>query len=402
MIRNIIIISVVFTLFPALSYSQSLFGASDKTVGFLQIPYSSAGSARSYEIASMDSLQVNTQNFSMWTHLSNTTFTVLAGYNGAFAMDQSDDNYYSDLFNFQGALLGIPLQKKKVALGIGLQPISNIDRRYVDTLVTESGETESLYLKGGLGRAVVNISYSPMKVFGIGIGYEFTFGTIKENYILNVEDISIYRLEVDKESRFFGQGFVISANSRPMKNLTIGIFNRLPVNADVSILRGSNSTEVNEKQSVEITIPAQFGMGFEYRLKPRLNIGTDFLYQDWDQGYKIENKRVKHFQDKFYRFGIGIERTQSEKRYTDRIQQMDFRAGLFIGNLNQKSNNNSVKEYGLTLGFSLPIIRFLSVLDVSGKIGRRGSLNKNAYEETFYSFGITFSASELWFKNIED
>ncbi len=400
--RNIIIISAVFILFPALSYSQSLFGASDKTVGFLQIPYSSAGSARSYEIASMDSLQVNTQNFSMWTHISNTTFTALAGYNGASAKDQSDENYYSDLFNFQGAFLGIPLQKKKVVLGIGLQPISNIDRRYVDTLVTELGETESLYLKGGLGRAVVNVSYNPVKIFGIGIGYEFTFGTLKENYIINVEDISVYRIEVDKESRFFGQGFVLSANSQPMQNLTIGIFSRLPVNANVSILRSSNSTDVNERQNVEITIPAQFGMGFEYHLKPRLKIGTDFLYQNWEQGYKIENKRVKHLQDKFYRFGIGIERTQSEKRYTDLIEQMDFRAGLFIGNLNQKSNDNSVMEYGLTLGFSLPIIRFLSVLDVASEIGRRGSLDKNAYEETFYSFGITFSASELWFKNIED
>ena len=400
--RSIIIISAVFILIPVLSYSQSLFGASDKTVGFLQIPYSSAGSARSYEIASNDSLQVNTQNFSMWTNISNTTFSVLAGYDGASATDKSNENYYSDLFNFQGALLGIPLQKKKLILGIGLQPISNINRRYVDTLVTYSGETESLYLKGGLGRAVVNVSYSPIKVFGIGIGYEFTFGTIKENYIINVEDISVYRIEVDKESRFFGQGFVLSANAKPMQDLSIGIISRLPVKADVSILRSSSSKEVNEKQSVEITIPAQYGIGLEYRLKPRLKIGADFLYQNWNQGYKIENKRVELFQDKFYRFGIGIERTQSEKRYTDLLEQMDFRAGLFIGNLNQTSNNNSVKEYGLSLGFSLPIIRYLSVLDVSGKIGRRGSLNKNAFEETFYSFGITFSASELWFRNIED
>ena len=137
-------------------------------------------------------------------------------------------------------------------------------------------------------------------------------------------------------------------------------------------------------------------------MKPRLKVGLDLLYQDWEQGYKIDNQKVGSFQDKFYRFGMGIERTQSKKRFTDFFEQMDFRAGLFYGNLNQTSNNNSVNEYGLSLGFSLPIIRYISVLDISGKIGRRGSLSKNAFKETFYSFGVTFSASELWFRNIED
>ncbi len=389
-------------LIPVLSYSQSLFSSSDKTIGFLQIPYSSAGSARSFEIASTDSLNVNAQNFSMWTNISNTTISVIAGYDGASATDKNNDNFYSDLFNFQGALLGIPLQKKKMVLGIGLQPISNIDRRFVDTLNTDSPEIESLYLKGGLGRALINVSYSPMKIFGLGIGYEFTFGSIKENYIINNEEVSLYRIEIDKESRFFGHSFILSANAKPMQNLTVGLFSRLPVNTEVEILRSSYSAEVNESQTVEITLPAQYGLGLEYIMKPRLKVGLDLLYQDWEQGYKIDNQKVGSFQDKFYRFGMGIERTQSKKRFTDFFEQMDFRAGLFYGNLNQTSNNNSVNEYGLSLGFSLPIIRYISVLDISGKIGRRGSLSKNAFKETFYSFGVTFSASELWFRNIED
>ena len=393
---------LLFILVPVFSFSQSLFGISDKTIGFLHIPYSSAGSARSYEIASTDSLNVNAQNFSMWTSLSNTTVSVFAGYDGASATDKNDDSFYSDLFNFQGALLGIPLQKKKIVLGLGLQPISNIDRRFVDTLVTNSNEIQSLYLKGGLGRAIANISYSPIRNFGFGVGYEFTFGTINEDYIINDEDVSAYRIEVDKESRFFGHGLVLSANAEPVSNLTIGFFSRLPVKTDVDIVRSSLAIEVNEKQKAKVTLPAQYGLGLEYILKPRLKMGMDILYQDWKQGYKIDNQKLGAAQDKFYRIGLGVERTQSQKRFTDFIDQMDFRVGLFYGQLNQTNNNNSVNEYGLSLGFSLPIIRYISVMDISGKIGKRGSLNQNAFEETFYSFGITFSASELWFKNIDD
>jgi hypothetical protein len=393
---------ILIIFLPLLSFGQSLFGISDKTIGFLQVPYSSAGAARSFELASTDSLNVNAQNFSMWTNLSNTTISVLAGYDGASATDQEDNNYYSELFNFQGALVGVPLQKKKIVLGIGLQPISNIDRRFVDTLVTNSNEIESLYLKGGLGRAIANISYSPIRNFGLAIGYEFTFGSIKEDYIINDEDVSVYRIEVDKESRMFGTGFIFSAYLQPMQNLTVGLFNRLAVKTDVDIIRKSISTEVEEKQHDKITLPAQYGMGLEYKFKPRYKVGMDLLYQDWENGYKVDNKKLGSTQDKFFRFGVGIERTQSQKRFTDLLEQMDFRAGLFYGQLNQTNNNNSVNEYGLTFGFSLPIIRYISVLDIYGKIGRRGSLSQNTIEETFYSFGVTFSASELWFKNIED
>lgn len=395
-----IVIGIV--LLPLFILSQSLFDASDKTIGFLQIPYSAAGMARAYETASTDTLSVNAQNFSLWTHLANTTFTVLAGYDAASATDQNNNSYYSDLFNFQGAFLGIPLKKKKIVLGVGLQPISNIDRRYSDSLATGSSETESLYLKGGLGRGLINISYSPVNTFGIGVGYEFTFGTINENYLIDYEDISVYRIEIDKETNFFGKGFVFSSYIKPMHNLTIGLMGRLPVKANVTIHRNSSSVLVNNSQKTNVTLPAQYAFGMEYIIKPRLKIGGDFLYQDWKNGYKIDNKRVGNYQDNFYRIGIGIERTQSKKRFTTLMEQMDFRAGLFLGNLNQTSNNNSVQEYGLSFGFSLPIIRYISVLDFAGKIGQRGSLSKNAYKETFYSFGITFSASELWFKNIED
>ena len=221
--KNSINFCIIIFLLPVLSFGQSLFSVSDKTIGFLQSSYSAAGEARSYEIASTDSLQVNSQNFSLWANLSYITYSINVGYDGASAVDSDDNSYYSDLANFKGAFLGIPIQKKKIVFGLGLQPISNIDRRYADTLSTDSPEIESLYLKGGLGRAVANLSYRPVNFLGISVGYELTFGTIGENYIIDYEDISVYRIEVNKKSSFSGHGLVISSHAKPMKNLTLGI-----------------------------------------------------------------------------------------------------------------------------------------------------------------------------------
>jgi len=391
--KEFIYMLIILVLIPSISLSQSLFGATDHTIGNLLLPYSSAGKARSYEIASDDTIKVNPQNFSLWTNLANTTYSVVAGYDGATAEDNNNNSYYSELF---------PLKKNKFAMGIGLQPISNIDRRFANPLTTEDPQSESLYLKGGLGRGIFNFSFSPVKSFGIGAGYEYTFGSITENYIIEYEDVSAYRISIDKESRFSGHGIVLSAFAKPVNNLTVGMITRLPVNANVDIQRTSNSEFVNRSGDIEITLPAQYGLGMEYQLKPRLKMGADFIFQDWSNGYKIEDETVDKFHDSFYRFGVGIERMQSEKRYTNLTEQMDFRAGLFYGSTGKTSNSNTVNEYGISLGFSLPVIRYVSTLDISAQIGRRGNLSDNAYEETFYSLGITFSASELWFVNYDD
>ncbi|MEJ2052608.1 MAG: hypothetical protein P8X42_01695 [Calditrichaceae bacterium] len=256
--KYIFSIITIIVLLPAFTFSQSLFGATDKTIGNLILPYSAAGSGRSYEIASLDTVEVNPQNFSLWTKLANTTYTVDAGYEGATAKDNDKNSYYSELFNFQGGYLGIPLKKKMLVLGIGLQPISNIDRRFIDTLKTETAETNNLYLKGGLGRGIINISYSPVESFGIGIGYEYTFGTIKENFVIEYEDVSYYRIGIKKESRFSGHGAVISGFIRPANNLTVGMFGRLPVNTRVDIERNSSSDFLNKSQKADITLPAQY------------------------------------------------------------------------------------------------------------------------------------------------
>ena len=379
---------------------ESLFGSGDNSIGFLHLPYSAAGAARSYEIANYDSLHMNFQNYSLWSQISNTTYTIMGGYAGAYGDDGVKSNYYSDLANFQGGFLGIPILRKKLAIGLGIQPVSNIDRSYTDTFNEDLNET--LYIRGGISKALINVSYNYKNRYGIGLGYEYVFGKIADNYILEDPDVSVTRLSIDYEYRFYGHGMVISAFARPVQNLTLGLTVRPPLNTKLRIQAFTTSDNVNQSKIRDITFPGQYNLGLEYRLNHRNHIGLDLLYQDWTNGYKINNKNYSKDQDKFYRFGIGYERTQSEKRFTKLREEIDYRAGLFYGNLNQLSNGSSVREYGVSFGFSLPIQRFVSEIDLSCLIGKRGNLDKNSYEETFFSLGFTISASEIWFINIDD
>jgi hypothetical protein len=379
---------------------ESLFGVNQKSVGFLHLPYSSPGLARSYEMASTDSLQLNFLNFSLWTKIPTTTYSVMAGYKAALGDDGIKDNYFSALANFQGGFLGIPIIKEKLVAGFGLQPISFMDRRYSDILADSLLET--IYIRGGLSRAALKIAYSFNPRIGLGIAYEYTFGKISDNYKIEEEGVAVSRIGFDYDYRFYGHGFAVSAFAQPLKDVHVGMLIRPAVKTSVLVKAFSSSRLVNESQVKTVTLPAQYHFGLQYSINRRMHLGLDFLYQNWLDGYEISNQPYTKDQDVFYRFGLGFERTSSERRFIELKEQMDYRIGLFYGGLNQKSNDQSVREYGLSLGLSLPIQRYVSRIDISGLVGKRGDLSKNNYEEWFLSVGFTLSARELWFVNLEE
>jgi len=379
---------------------ESLFGVSQKSVGFLHLPYSSPGLARSYEVAATDSLQLNFINFSLWTKIPTTTYSIMAGYKAALGDDGVKDNYFSALTNFQGGFLGVPIKKEKLVAGLGLQPISFMERRYSDILADNLIET--IYIRGGLSRADLKIAYSFTPRVGLGIAYEYTFGKISDNYKIEEEGVAVSRIGFDYDYRFYGHGFAVSAFVQPLKDIHVGMLIRPAVKTTVLVKAFSSSSLVNESQVKTVTLPAQYHFGLQYSINRRMNLGLDFLYQNWLDGYKISNQPYTKDQDVFYRFGLGFERTSSERRFIELKEQMDYRIGLFYGGLNQKSNDQSVREYGLSLGLSLPIHRYISRIDISGLVGKRGDISKNNYEEWFFSLGFTISARELWFVTLED
>ena len=400
---NYLILLILISIYLA-NASESIFGISDKSLGFLQPSYSSSGMARSYEIASKDSLQINFRNFSLWSDIANTTYTLKAGYNAAFSEDRSKTTYFNDFANFQGGFIAAPLIKHKLAFGMGLQPISFMEQRIINTIDPSDDQTinEHLLIKGGLSRASINFSYKFHPNIGIGLGFEYNFGKITDKIRMEFIGTAESTVYYDYDYCFYGNGFVLSAFTDAFNNFTFGLMIRPPADVNVRIRPNSSSEEVNKSELINVTLPAEFNFGVEYRLSNRVVTGLDLIYQDWKNGYKVEGSKVSDYQDAYFRIGAGIERKTSEKRFTKLSEKIDYRLGVFYGKLNQKSQMESVNEYGLSLGFSLPLQRFRSRIDFAGIVGKRGNLSRNAFEETFISFGITFCASEIWFVNIDD
>ncbi len=401
--RNVFIILTIL-LCSFVNAGQSFFGISDKGLGFLTLPYSGAGFSRSYETANDDTLILNYTNFSFWSNISRSTYTTFLDYKTTFADDVGNNDYVTYSGNFRGGFLAIPIYKKRLAVGIGMQPVTRINQKYVtaETDTLEADREKHLLIKGGLSRATVNVSYNVFSHTGIGLGYEYTFGKITDNFRIVPSGASTPSIFLDVDYRFYGHGMVVSANTRAIKNLNIGLQVRPPVQLTARIKPSSNSSAINESRLQKLTLPSSFNFGAEYNLSKRWATGFDVIYQDWKNGYKIEDENVGKFHDTFYRIGLGVEHTQSEKLFIETIDKLDYRFGVFYSNLNQTSANNPVKEYGVSFGVSLPISRFRSRVDLSAVIGKRGDIKENAYEETFFNFGITICVNETWYIKYDD
>ncbi len=396
--RVILIYSLIIGSIFSLKAGESIFGINDYSLGLLHPFYSNSGIGRAYEIANQDSLRLNFMNFATWPGISNPTYGLSLGYTGAFARDEIKSDYFNDYMNFQGGYLGIPIIKKRLVVGLGLQPFSNLEQSFK---VEDEGVQKHLLIKGGLSKGTLNVSYAFNRYLSVALGYEYNFGRIDRSYIFELSE-SLNPLYFEYQYWYYGHGMEISGFSNPLKNLYVGMIFRPAFTLTSRIKPNTGSTIVNRSKLKKLEIPAYYGVGVKYDFNRRTSVGLDFIYQDWENGYKVEGVTPENLFAKYQRVGFGLERRQSHKLFTNFFEKMDYRAGMFYGQQNMISAGENVKEYGLTLGLSMPITRFKSRIDFSFLIGKRGSLDKNQYEETFIKFGITINASEIWFVKFED
>ncbi len=379
---------------------ESLFGISTRGVGMLSNTYSAPGMARSYEIASMDTLQINYKNYALWTNLPLTSYSAKVSYSGAFGSDAQSNSYYNDIGNFGGGYLTIPLLKYQIAFGLGLSPFSDMEQRYREEGL--DGQAQEILIKGGLSKAHLNLSYNVLPNLGVGLGYEYVFGKITKNFRMEDASIAFDPILLYYEYRYYGSGLVASAFYRPMNKLQLGLFFRPQTTIDFKIQATTSSDVVDAEKIHSITIPAQIGAGMEYQLAKRWNAGMDIEFQDWGSEFALDDVVLKQGFTQHFKVGLGLEKKQSSKLFTSITEQMDFRVGGFYRRLSQVSNLNPVDEMGLSFGFSFPLQRFRSKIDFAAMGGIRGSLDTNHYKENFFKFGVSISAAERWFVQTEE
>lgn len=395
------LILFIFLTLNILTAGGSRFGLTDLSLGNVITPFSAAGIGRSYEIAYEDSLLLNFRNFAIWNNISKTTLSLNINYDAIWAKNNLEESY-SDNASFEGAFIGIPLIEKQMIFGLGLVPVTSINQRVITSSELDSSSVETNTLaRGGLSRAIFNFVYKFSDKISVGLGYEYTFGNVRESAIISIFNNLGSKINYDYDYRVRGNGLILSAFSNYYPKLNIGLAIRPPVLGSITKVGNTVSNSINEEIKEDLVLPAEINFGLQYKFTNSYLVGMDFMYQDWKSGLKIDGNTVNQ-NSTFYHLGIGFERKGSERRFIDYLDQVDYRAGFFYKNLAQLYNNKEVSEIGFSLGFSLPVVLTRSRIDLAGYVSKRGELKNHSLEETTIGIKLSVSANEIWFVNLED
>jgi long-subunit fatty acid transport protein len=395
-----IVLLILLLSLPSLSFGESsVFALVPRSIGEHHYPYSVAALGRGgFSMAVVDSVTLNQMNYALWTHVPRTTFTLNVGYQG-LETKATGNKIGSIDGNFLGGYLAVPIIQKKMSIGFGIQPKSINNQGFI---IRNAGvgarATQTIQSKGTLSEVQFIAAYSPIPDFSLGFFAYYILGKIRDNTTINYLDVAYSNISVSNEYHFYGKGpsFGVSGFLRLTPRLTIGARAKIPTKMTVYTKQESITSENIVKEFQEVTFPLNLTVGLAWQPFERFVIGGDIDYIDWKTGYLFDGLPLTYMNNNF-RIGAGVEIKPTRRRLASYTNRMNYRAGVFYGQLNFLANGKPVNEYGFTLGLGLPISRGGSRMDVAFQAGKRGDIVINGLSEMFFRLNFSVSASELWF-----
>ena len=143
-------------------------------------------------------------------------------------------------------------------------------------------------------------------------------------------------------------------------------------------------------------LPAQVGFGVMYEEVRRLRIGVDVALTNWSN-FEMEANPAS-FENTF-RAALGGEYIPENESYNNYFAKVRYRAGVFYGTDPRTVNGEQLSEFGLTIGFGLPLIRprqQTSYIDMAFELGQFGL--EETLKETYFQTTIGFTLNDnTWF-----
>ncbi len=281
------------------------------------------------------------------------------------------------------------------------EPISGTTE-YVDIVEEGSGGVNQFYWSNGV---------SLNKWLSLGVKAAYLFSSTESRYgnlLINAQ-VPLSAVITDRTfvSDFvFTSGISVHLDSVSKKNhrLNFGFVYDFKTNLDIKFNRRIerwnvagllDSTTVISNQPGTITVPGNFMLGMSFSPYPyRWMAALDASFADYSQYRNLTG--TNQYESNSWRVAGGFEITPDRTSLSQYLKRITYRTGFSFENYPFLANGNTVKDFGITFGVSLPVNR-ISSLDLAVKWGKKGDKALNSIEENYFKiyFGITFN--DQWF-----
>ena len=372
--------------------------------------------------------QINASNPASYTAIDSLTFLFYAGMTLQNA-NFKDGNIKTNAKNSSIDYIAMQFRLwKKMGMTIGFLPFSTVGYSISKTLdfddVDNNGKwSESYDGNGGFHQAFVGLGYKVFNNLSIGANFSYLYGDITHQAMTTIGAADILSIKSDKYSISdykldFGLQYTYKLNKKNVLNVgavyTLGHtmngevykYNQTGKENDGTIYIQS---QTGDTITNPFKMPHTFGAGLTYIYDNRLTIGVDYTLQKWNtadlkwskfnQESLIMNSRT--------RIALGAEFIPSHISH-NYLKRIRYRAGAYYSTPYNKvsythpeteeiSLQDGTREYGVSIGFGLPMFQSKSILNISGQYIKVSPKFKGLMDENYLKLNIGLTFNERWF-----
>ena len=357
---------------------------------------------------------INISNPASYSGFDTTSFLFDGGINGIFTQLKNQTNsVITSNLSLSYLIFGFPVSKK-IGVSFGLLPYSNMGYTINDSnTVTNIGSVNYAYKgTGGFNKFYGGASFKIAKGLSVGANMSYLFGSLnKTRTVTFPESVNMYSIRENNSYRvsdiIFDYGLQYEKKFKNKNSLSFGLVTSLSskINAYQNILSQSfdgltfgttyiKDTIENSSVKGNIIIPAYYGGGIMFKKADKWLIGADYKYQEWS---KFSSFGVLDSLKNSMQAAIGFAVFPTSSLSNSIFKKTTYRLGFRMAQTYLQLKSTQLKEYAVTFGFSFPMQRSKSTINLGFELGQRGTVENSLIKETFGMVSVSLSIYERWF-----
>lgn len=379
-----------------------------------------------------DNYIINPYNPATYSHLEATTFDMGLNYvryntEGANA-SQTTDNAGLRYFG-----LGFPIADRW-GWAMGMVPHTEVGYEFTRVAQVDGMNSTSTYSgDGGLNKVFGGLGFEAIKdtntTLSFGANFLYFFGPTQSTTRVTYDDggAGTYSSVIEEGLNASDVNFDLGVHFRQdlTNALTKKRSKRLYFNFGASgmmptTLKTRRRTEAyssfstpkdyvrDQEDTIGMTLPFEAGGGFSLEFvdinkKSRFILGANFEYANWSE-FAVDDRNAGL--NDSYTASIGMQYNPNERAIRGLLEIMRYRAGLRYTSTHINIDSESVTDYGMSFGLSIPLIASKSVtststtINLGAEFGIRGDNAVISEQYSKFIFGVSLTPSfwDEWFK----
>lgn len=335
---------------------------------------------------------------------------------------QNDLKSANNTVNLNNFAVSFPIYKSTAVL-FGVSPYSSVGYDYSYNMSDPEILASTGFINytakgtGGIYQMYAGVGTSFFKRLAIGAEAVFHFGSINKQSYMGFSQggyraiKSGYDMKLKAMAGKFGIQYELPLGGTYMTvgatYKTAGKLRGFVEDYKLASLGGLVDTVYHRTDTLaqvgKVALSDEIAVGVSFRKPEKWAAEVNYTMSGWgasgfDSAPGFANEGALTFSTrntKSVRAGFEYIPNRNDIRYY--LRQCAYRCGVYYDQSYYKLDGNTIDSYGITLGVTLPVVRYYNGISLGVDVGRRGSRLENMTKETYASFVIGINIHDLWF-----